>query len=145
MEVVSGDDRPTTPEHVASHQHVVGSAAAELKELEAATLRLLQPGSPFELHEEVVLGESMQVFKTRQRNFRELLEQSRNYGESEFLVFEDGTRVSFAEFHDLAVGAADVLQSGLGLSKGDRVAVCAQNGPGWILASSGARRWARSS
>ena len=46
--------------------------------------------------------------------------------------------VTFEEFHDLVMAAAHVLRTQFGLSKGDRVGICAQNGPGWILASSGA-------
>ena len=62
----------------------------------------------------------------------------RGFGDAEFLVFEGGLRVTFEEFHDLVMAAAHVLQTEFGLSKGDRVGICAQNGPGWILASTGA-------
>ena len=44
---------------------------------EAARL-LLAPGSPFELAEETVLGEKMDVYKTRARSLRELLAERRH-------------------------------------------------------------------
>ena len=115
------------------------AAVAELiSGLGSATERLLQPGSPFELREEVVLGQPMQVFAARERTFRGLLSRSRAFGDAEFLVFDGGPRITFGEFHEQVLAAAHVLQTEFGLSKGDRVGICAQNGPGWILASCGA-------
>ena len=58
----------------------------------SATTRLLQPGSPFELREEEVLGQPMQVFAARDRNFRQLLDPSCGFGDAEFLVFDGGPR-----------------------------------------------------
>jgi long-chain acyl-CoA synthetase len=117
----------------------VDAASADLiSRLVSATDRLLQPGSPFEMKEEEVLGQPMQVFAARERSFRAMLDRSRAFGGAEFLVFEGGPRVTFAEFHEQVTAAARVLRSEFGLSKGDRIGICAQNGPGWILASCGA-------
>ena len=41
----------------------MSSDAPALLSLEEASARLLSPGSPFELTEEEVLGETMQVYK----------------------------------------------------------------------------------
>ncbi len=43
-------------------------ATPPLLSAEEATARLLSPGSPFELTEEIVLGERMQVYKNRARS-----------------------------------------------------------------------------
>jgi long-chain acyl-CoA synthetase len=104
----------------------------------SATEFMLRPGGPFETQEELVLGEPMQVFRKRKRNFLELLESSALFGEREFLVFEDGLRVTFAEFRDRVLSTAEKMRRELKVRKGDRIAVCAKNGPGWIITASAA-------
>ncbi len=85
-----------------------------------------------------VLGEPMQVFRSRKRNFLELLESSALFGEREFLVFEGGPRVSFAEFRDRVLSTAEKMRRELKIRKGDQIAICAKNGPGWVITASAA-------
>lgn len=104
----------------------------------SATEFLMRAGGPFETQEELVLGEPMQVFRNRKRNFLELLETSALYGTREFLVFEDGPRVTFAEFRVQVLATAEKMHRELKIRKGERVAICAKNGPGWIITASAA-------
>jgi acyl-CoA synthetase (AMP-forming)/AMP-acid ligase II len=99
--------------------------------LEAAA-RLTTPGSPFETHEEDVLGERMAVYVHRPRSLREVVQSVTGHGDRDCLVFDDGRRISFTQFErDVASVAAGLRSRGIG--PGDRVAICAANGPGWIL------------
>ena len=59
----------------------MATEAPTLLSFEEASARLLSPGSPFELTEEVVLGETMQVYKARARSLRQILEQSAAHGD----------------------------------------------------------------
>jgi acyl-CoA synthetase (AMP-forming)/AMP-acid ligase II len=97
-----------------------------------ASARLTGPGAPFETHEEEVLGERMLVFKNRPRSLRQVLQLGAQHGDRDCLVFDDGTRITFAELQrDVASVAAYLADQGV--AKGDRVAICAANGPGWLL------------
>ncbi|MCA9504307.1 MAG: acyl--CoA ligase [Myxococcales bacterium] len=101
--------------------------------VEEATARLLSPGSPFELVEETVLGERMQVYKNRARSLRDLLAQSAAHGDKEYLVFSDGRRWSYAEHLADVASVAAALREQYGIGHGDRVAILAANAPEWIL------------
>jgi acyl-CoA synthetase (AMP-forming)/AMP-acid ligase II len=97
-----------------------------------ASARLTAPGAPFETVEEDVFGERMAVYKKRPRSLRQVLQDAAAHDERDCFVFDDGTRISFGQFErDVASVAAGLTARGIG--KGDRVAICAANGPGWIL------------
>jgi long-chain acyl-CoA synthetase len=95
--------------------------------------RLLGPGGPFELTTEPVGGVPLAVFRNRHRSLGELLDASAAHGDAEFLVFDGGPRLTFAQHRRLAAGVARSLRTGHGIGPGDRVAVAAANGPGWVL------------
>jgi steroid-24-oyl-CoA synthetase len=95
--------------------------------------RLTGPGGMFEIVEESVLGERMQVFKNRPRSLRELLAQSALHGEKEYLVQGD-RRIRYADHVKLVASLAAVLRDRYGIGKGDRVAVLAENRVEWPLA-----------
>ncbi len=99
----------------------------------AADERLLASGSPFELRRETVLGEPMNVFAARKRTIGELLDGSRDFGDAEHLVFEDGPRITFREHHELVRSVAATLHVRHGVQKGERVAISGANSLGWIL------------
>ncbi len=98
-----------------------------------ATRQLLAPGSPFELAEEIVLGESMDVYKTRAYSLRELLERSALHGDKEYLVFSDGRRWTYAEHLADVASVAAALRERYDIRPGDHVAILAANTPEWIL------------
>ncbi|MFC6011226.1 class I adenylate-forming enzyme family protein [Nocardia lasii] len=94
---------------------------------------LTAPGAPFELTVEPVLGVPIPVLARRRTTLRELLEDSRKWGDRDYLVTED-RRISFAE-HAAAAGAlATALAADYGVRKGDRVGILAANGPDWVIA-----------
>lgn len=57
------------------------------------------------------------------------------YGETPFIVGEDGTRISFAGFKQRVDGLARALIAH-GVEHGDRIAIWAPNSPEWIIAAS---------
>ena len=102
---------------------------ASVEEIEA---RLTGPGAPFEIVEEEVLGERMQVIKNRRRSLRELLEASAVFGDKEYIVYED-RRVTYAEHLRQAASVARALRERYGIEPGDRVAIVAANCPEWLI------------
>ncbi len=109
-------------------------ASTRLAEVEA---QLLAPGAPFELAKETVLGERVQVFANRARSLRDFLRRAREFGEAEYLVFEDGDRqrrYTYAEHEAQVARAAAVLRERFGVTAGDRVAILAANCPEWVIA-----------
>jgi acyl-CoA synthetase (AMP-forming)/AMP-acid ligase II len=94
--------------------------------------RLTAPGAPFEIVDEVVLGERMQVFKNRPRSLREMLQQSAGHADREYLVQGD-RRIRFADHVDLVASLASVLRERFGIEKGDRVAILAENRVEWPI------------
>ena len=102
---------------------------ASLEEIEA---RLMGPGAPFEIVEEEVLGERMQVIKNRRRSLRELLEASAAFGDKEYIVYGD-RRISYAEHLRHVASVARALRERYGVEPGDRVAILAANCPEWLI------------
>lgn len=101
--------------------------------LRAATERLTQPGMPFEMTEEIVLGERNRVFRNRARSMRGILEGATRHGDRDCYVFDDGRRIRFSELVQQVASLAGVLRDRHGIGPGDRVAICAANCPEWIL------------
>jgi acyl-CoA synthetase (AMP-forming)/AMP-acid ligase II len=99
---------------------------------EAIESALAGPGSPFELVEEDVLGERMNVFKTRTRSLREYVANSVSFGEQEYIVYGD-RRISYAEHADLVASTARFLAERYDVGHGDRVAIFSENRPEWII------------
>jgi long-chain acyl-CoA synthetase len=95
--------------------------------------RLLGPGGPFEVITEPVCGVDLLVFARRHRSLGALLDASAAHGDAEFLVFDGGPRLTFAGHRLLVAGVARALHDRYGIGPGDRVAVSAANGPGWVL------------
>ena len=101
----------------------------------AAVMALLAPGAPFEMADEDVLGEVMQVFVQRARALRQLLEQAGRFGDSDYAVFHNGGRrraLTFAD-HERRVASVAAALADRGVGAGDRVAILAANCPEWII------------
>ena len=94
--------------------------------------QLTGPGGIFEVCQEEVLGESMQVFKDRKRSLRQVLEESVNHGDLEYIVLAD-RRITYAQHMRLVSAAAQVMRHRWGVRKGDRVAILAENHPEWVV------------
>ena len=111
----------------------MSSDAPALFSLEEAEARLLAPGSPFELTEEEVLGETMQVYKNRAKSLRELLQASAAHGDKDYMVFADGRRWTYADHLADVASVAAAFREKYGIGKGDHVAILAANAPEWVL------------
>lgn len=98
-----------------------------------ALARVTGPGQPFEIAEELVLGEPMDVFARRHGSLRELLEDSARFGDAEYLVSRR-RRLSFSDHLTEVAAVAQALREEYGVRQGDRVAICAANSPEWIVA-----------
>jgi acyl-CoA synthetase (AMP-forming)/AMP-acid ligase II len=105
--------------------------------LEEAEARLTAPGAPFETVEEDVLGERMLVFKNRHRSLRDLLAASAKHGDppgsAEYVCFDDGRRLTFAENIAIVGSVAAALRDRYGIGPGDRVAILGANSLEWLL------------
>ena len=103
---------------------------ATLPGIEAA---LVSAGQPFEVTEEIVLGETMEVFRHRPPHLRAVLERSREFGDADYMVWADGRRYTYAQ-HLRAVANLTVRMSDeWGVERGDRIAILAANCPEWVL------------
>ena len=92
---------------------------------------LTGPGGMFELTTEEVLGQSAAVFVNRLRSLREMVANTANFGEREFLVLEH-QRLTFDDFIARVAEAATALRQ-RGIGHGDRVAIFAANCPEWVV------------
>jgi long-chain acyl-CoA synthetase len=101
--------------------------------IEEAYARLTAPGAPFEIVEEEVLGERMQVFKNRPPHLRHWLEKSADFGERQCWVFDDGRVLTYRENLRAVASVAHGLRTRFGIGKGDRVAVLGANSLEWVL------------
>jgi long-chain acyl-CoA synthetase len=101
--------------------------------LAEAHRRLTAPGSPFEIVELEIRGETQRVWKNAPATLRDVFVAARaQHGDRTFLVYE-GERASFEAFARAAIVFARELQT-LGLVKGDRVAIAMRNTPEWPVA-----------
>src|SRR3954451_4555123 len=97
------------------------------------TTRITGPGMPFEIVEEDVLGERLDVYANRAHSMREILLGADRFGDRDCYVFGDGVRLSFADLIPQVASLAGALRDTYGIGPGDRVAVCAANCREWIL------------
>ncbi|MCY3631163.1 MAG: class I adenylate-forming enzyme family protein [bacterium] len=88
-------------------------------------------GGLFELTTEEVLGQQAAVFASRMRSLREMVANTANFGDREFLVLEN-QRHTFEDFISQVAAAAAALQQ-RGVGHGDRVAIFAANCPEWVV------------
>ena len=92
---------------------------------------LTGPGGLFEMATEEVLRQPAAVFATRMRSLREMVANTADFGDREFLVLEH-RRHTFDDFIALVAAAAAALRQ-RGIGPGDRVAVFAANCPEWVV------------
>ena len=105
-----------------------------LDQLTQTKKQLLGVGSPFELGEIEVDGQTYPYFPKAPNNLIELLSFARQqFGPKEFLVWES-QKYTFEEFFEEADRLASGMQQ-LGIQKGDRVAIAMRNRPEWLVAA----------
>jgi acyl-CoA synthetase (AMP-forming)/AMP-acid ligase II len=93
---------------------------------------LTGPDGAFEMVIEQVLGEPIQVFRNRTRSLREIVENSANHADNEYIVCE-GQRITFRQHLARVSAVAHHLRHTYGVQPGDRVAILADNHPQWII------------
>lgn len=98
----------------------------------AVVADLTGPGGPFELAEDDVLGTRLPVFTNRRRALHELLAESLEHGERDYIVTAD-SRLTFREHASQVASLARALREDHGVRPGDRVAIAAANSPEWIV------------
>ena len=91
-------------------------------------------GSPFEIAEREIDGQTLKVFKNIQSSLRQAFDESRLHGDKTFLVYEDETW-TFSQVMARVDEIADALVNRYGVAKGDRVAIAMRNYPEWIFTS----------
>jgi len=94
--------------------------------------KLTGPGGPFEIVLEEVLGERMQVLRSRPGSLRELLAGAGAHGAAEYIVHGE-RRLSYAELLRRVASVARALSERHGIRKGDRVAILAANCAEWAI------------
>ncbi len=97
-----------------------------------ANLAVTAPGQIFELIDAEVMGVQMQVFKNAPAHLGQVFAGARGHGEKTFLVYE-GETYSFTKAMDQIDALSNLLVSGYGVKKGDRVAVAMRNYPEWVM------------
>ncbi len=91
------------------------------------------PGLPFEIEQVEVEGRSLRSWKNAAPSMAAVVENSRQYGDSTFIVYMD-ERLSFAEHYRRVAAVAQQLIERFGIVKGDRVAIAMRNYPEWSIA-----------
>ncbi len=103
-----------------------------MRSVDEIEAELIGPGGAFELGTEEVLGESIKVFKNRDRSLRHIVLNSANHGDNEHIICED-QRITFAQHLARVSAVANSLRDNYGVKPGDRVAILADNHPQWII------------
>jgi long-chain acyl-CoA synthetase len=101
---------------------------------EAALAQLTAPGAPFEVVEDVVLGERMKVYKQRFTALREVAQLAAFRGDGDTFLVHGERRWSTGQFLREANSVSRVLAAQFGIGHGDRVAVLSANNAEWCLA-----------
>ncbi|MGH8434210.1 MAG: class I adenylate-forming enzyme family protein [Pseudomonas sp.] len=102
-----------------------------LEQWQSAWQQLIASGSPFEVVTPTEDGP--RYFRHAAESLLDAIEVGRQYGEREFLVWEQ-QRLTFAEFFAQADRLAGQLVHRFGVRQGDRVAIAMRNQPAWLVA-----------
>ncbi|MEQ8437083.1 MAG: class I adenylate-forming enzyme family protein [Ilumatobacter fluminis] len=100
---------------------------------EQALATLTGPGGAFEIVPTDVQGIEMPVFRNAPPTMRAVFEQSLEFGDRTFLVYDD-LRWTYADHGDRVRRLAHHLREMAGVRPGDRVAIGMRNYPEWVLA-----------
>jgi acyl-CoA synthetase (AMP-forming)/AMP-acid ligase II len=98
---------------------------------------LIGPGAPFEVEPLVLDGVPLRAFVRAPRTIVDIFAMSATHEALDHLVFED-ERLTFADVRRTALALAGELSSGLGVRKGDRVAIAMRNYPEFVTSFWGA-------
>ncbi|MEH6583277.1 MAG: class I adenylate-forming enzyme family protein [Halioglobus sp.] len=91
------------------------------------------PGLPFEIEQVEIDGASIRSWKNAASSMAALVENSREYGDMDFIVYRD-ERITFADHYQRVAAVSHQLVNRFGIKKGDRVAIAMRNLPEWSIA-----------
>lgn len=94
---------------------------------------LTGPGELFEIEHIELNGAIIKNWKNAPSSMAAILEQSRNYGDREFIVYQE-ERLNYAEHYRRVAALASQLIQRFDIQKGDRVAIAMRNYPEWLVA-----------
>ena len=101
------------------------------KEYKEAWAELISAGADFEIEKIDVRGASINTYKNAIPTLKHMWEQTRQFGERDYLVYQD-ERISYTDAHKIVDSVATwLLQKEV--SHGDRVAIAMRNYPEWLL------------
>ena len=100
-------------------------------ELKQARAELSGPGSPLEVHEIEVRGQSLLAFKNAPPTIREFWLSTIAFADRDYLVYED-ERLTYGQSHDKVASIAAWIAA-QGVKRGDRIAIGMRNYPEWML------------
>jgi long-chain acyl-CoA synthetase len=100
--------------------------------VEEARSVLTAPGAPFEMRAESIAGRAVRTYVNAPAHMRQVLDDSRRFGDAEFLVYK-GERISFEAHWRAANAFGRVLAEHYEVEKGDRVAIATRNYPEWSV------------
>jgi long-chain acyl-CoA synthetase len=95
--------------------------------------KLISPGQPCEITEEVIRGVNLRVWANAPASLRDVFALSRTHGDVDFLVYED-ERWTFDRHYRAVATVSRWLIEECGIRKGDRVAIAMRNYPEWSVA-----------
>lgn len=101
-------------------------------DIAAKKVELTAPGAFFETEQIEMNGAQLAVFKHASNTIVELLNNARNHGDLEFLVYE-GERYTYTRFFNEVDALAAQLQGDFEIEKGDRLAIAMRNNVQWMI------------
>jgi len=103
------------------------------EQLAASAFKLLAENPLFKLGEATIRGNTYRVFENAPPSLVGVFLQGSTYGDKDFLYYE-GETWSHAKLWSEACRMANALSAGLGVKKGDKVAIAMRNYPEWCAA-----------
>ncbi|MCX8498926.1 MAG: class I adenylate-forming enzyme family protein [Caulobacteraceae bacterium] len=100
-------------------------------ELKQARAELSGPGSPLEVHEIEVRGQTLLAFKNAPPTIRDFWLSTVAFADRDYLVYED-ERLTYGQSHDKVASIAAWIAA-QGVKRGDRIAIGMRNYPEWML------------
>lgn len=100
-------------------------------ELKQARAELSGPGSPLEVHEIEVRGQTLLAYKNAPPTIRDFWLSTIAFADRDYLVYED-ERLTYGQSHDKVASIAAWIAA-QGVKRGDRIAIGMRNYPEWML------------
>ena len=105
----------------------------ETYSLEQAKALLTDPGAPFAMEAMTIAGRSVRIWKNAPPTLRAILQNSREFGDRIYWVYEN-ERISYAEHYQLVARLATALARDYDIRPGDRIAITMRNYSEWVIA-----------